>query len=235
MLKVTCFGEVLWDVFSNHKKIGGAPLNVALRLYSFGVETIIVSRIGDDEDGKEVIKYLDEHKMSTRTVQIDETSKTGCVNITLDSQGSATYEIEKPVAWDHIHLTEDTIKKVKESDAFIFGSLVCRNKTSKNTLFQLIDYARFSVFDVNLRPPFYSIDILVELMNKADFIKCNDDEILEITKALGFISESLEECVRFLSEKTVTHKICVTKGGEGALLFWDNKFFKNKGVYSKSS
>jgi len=93
----------------------------------------------------------------------------------------------------------------------------------------LIEHARFSVFDVNLRAPFYSIEVLVDLMNKADFIKCNDDEILEITKELGFISKSLEECMRFLSKTTKTDKICVTKGGNGALLFCDNQFFKNNG------
>ncbi len=229
MIKVTCFGEVLWDVFPIHKKIGGAPLNVALRLHSFGVDTGIVSRIGDDEDGKDISQYLDDHNMNTTFVQIDDTFKTGCVNVTLDSYGSATYDIEKPVAWDHIQLNEDIINQVNESDAFIFGSLVCRNKTSKNTLLQLIEHARFSVFDVNLRAPFYSIEVLVDLMKKADFIKCNDDEILEITKELGFISKSLEECMRFLSKTTKTDKICVTKGGNGALLFCDNQFFKNNG------
>ena len=229
MIKVTCFGEVLWDVFPAHKKIGGAPLNVALRLHSFGVDAGIISRLGDDQDGKAILQYLGDHNMNSTFVQIDDTYKTGCVNVTLDSYGSATYDIEKPVAWDHIQLNEDIINQVNESDAFIFGSLVCRNKTSKHTLLQLIEHARFSVFDVNLRAPFYSIDVLVDLMNKADFIKCNDDEILEITKELGFTSKSLEECVRFLSKRTKTDKICVTKGGDGALLFCDNQFFKNNG------
>jgi len=233
MIKVTCFGEVLWDVFPTHKKIGGAPLNVALRLHSFGVDAGIVSRIGDDQDGKAVLKYLNDHNMNTSFVQIDKTYNTGCVNVTLDSYGSATYKIEEPVAWDYIRLTENTINRVKKSDAFIFGSLVCRNETSKQTLLQLIEYARFSVFDVNLRPPFYSIDVLVDFMNKADFIKCNDDEILEISKELGCVSKSLEECVRFLSKRTGTDKICVTKGGDGALLFWDNQFLKNNGYTVK--
>ena len=124
MIKVTCFGEVLWDVFPTHKKIGGAPLNVALRLHSFDVDAGIVSRIGDDQDGEAILQYLGDHNMNSTFLQIDDTYKTGCVNVTLDSYGSATYEIEKPVAWDHIQLNEDIINQVKQSDAFIFGSLI---------------------------------------------------------------------------------------------------------------
>ncbi len=230
-MKVTCFGEILWDVFPSEKKIGGAPLNVALRLHSFGVETTVISAIGDDQDGKAAIEYLDRRQLDTIHIQINKTNKTGCVNVLLDSQGSATYEIERPVAWDFIELTEEAISNVKTSDAFIFGSLVGRNETSKNTLLQLIEHAKLSVFDVNLRPPYYSIDLLVELMNKSDVIKCNDDEIIEITSSLGFKNGALEERVHFLSEKTSTNTICVTKGGEGALLFHNNQFFRNTGYH----
>ncbi len=228
-MKVTCFGEILWDVFPTEKKIGGAPLNVALRLHSFGVTANVVSSIGNDDDGKTVLEYLRGSQLDTSNVQINQTHKTGCVAVTLNDQGSATYEIEKPAAWDFIELTENTVETVKVSDAFVFGSLACRNKTSKNTLFKLLEHAKLSIFDVNLRPPFYSMDLLVELMRKSDVIKCNDDEIKEITKSLGFNNESLEDQVRFLASETTTKTICVTKGGEGALLYIDNEFFNNRG------
>jgi fructokinase len=229
MLTITCFGEVLWDVFPTHKKIGGAPLNVALRLQSFDINTHIISRIGSDKNGKELSKYIKENGLDTSTIQIDQIFKTGCVNVTLDNRGSATYEIETPVAWDKIEVTDQTIEIVKNSNAFIFGSLACRDKATKNTLINLLQYATFKVFDVNLRPPFYSMSLLLDLMNKSDLIKCNDEELNEICTALGFDSTTIIEQIKFLSQLTQTKQICVTKGKDGAVLFYNNLFYSNNG------
>ena len=224
-----CYGEVLWDIFPTHKKIGGAPLNVALRLNAFKINTHIISRVGKGNNGKELLHYIEENGMKTSYVQVDQSYKTGCVYVTLDTKGSATYEIEYPVAWDKIELTDQMLELVKSSDAFIFGSLVCRDETSKNTLFNLLAAASFKVFDVNLRNPFYSIDLLIDLMDKADFVKCNDDELHEICKALNFNSKSIGKQVKFLAKQTQTNKICVTKGKDGAILLYDDQYYSNSG------
>ena len=229
MSRVTCFGEVLWDIFPTHKKIGGAPLNVALRIHSFGIETNIISRVGNDENGKNALSYIKENGIELSTVQIDKHHKTGCVNVSLDSKGSASYEIDYPVAWDKIEISDQNTEIVKSSDAFIFGSLVCRDEVSKMTLFKLLQYATFKVFDVNLRPPFYSMELLLELMNKADFIKCNDEELLEICNAMGAHIESIEGQVKFLSKHTKTKQICVTMGKDGAVLLYNDQYYSHKG------
>ena len=229
MLKATCFGEVLWDVFPSKKKIGGAPLNVALRLQSFDIESSIISRVGEDKDGKNAIDYIKNHGLDISTVQIDKLYKTGCVNVTLDSKGSATYVIDYPVAWDKIEISENAIESVRSSDAFIFGSLSCRDEVSKNTLLQLLKYASYKVFDVNLRPPFYSMELLLELMNKADFIKCNDEELVDICESLGHKSISITEQLMFLADYTATKQICVTKGGDGAAILYEGQIFENGG------
>lgn len=233
MPTVTCFGEILWDVFPTHKKIGGAPLNVALRLQSLNVKVHMISRIGNDENGKKLFQYIKGTGLDTSTIQIDKIYKTGCVNVTLDNSGSATYEIEYPVAWDKIEINDQTIKIVKSSDAFIFGSLACRDEITKSSLLSLLKYSIFKVFDVNLRPPFYSMSMLLELMNMSDFIKCNDDELNEICVALGFNSESIVDQIKFLSENTQTKQICVTKGKDGAILFYDKQFYSNIGYSVK--
>ncbi len=232
---VTCFGEVLWDVFPTHKKIGGAPLNVALRLQSFNINTYIISRIGNDKNGNELLQYIKEEGLDTSSIQIDQLYKTGCVNVTLDNNGSASYEIEQPVAWDKIEVTDQFVEIVKSSDAFIFGSLACRDEITKNTLLRLLKYAPFKVFDVNLRPPFYSMNLLLTLMRKSDFIKCNDEELDEICIALGFKSESIIEKIKFLSQYTQTEQICVTKGKDGATLLYNNKLYNNNGYSVKVS
>ena len=230
---VTCFGEVLWDMFPTHKKIGGAPLNVALRLQSFGVKTHIISRVGNDNNGKNLLQFISKYSLDTSLIQLDENHKTGCVQITLNKNGSASYEIEYPVAWDKIEVTDQIVKTVRSSDAFIFGSLASRDEITKNTLIDLLQYTNFKVFDLNLRPPFYTMGLLLDLMMKSDFIKCNDEELNEICTALNFKSKSIIKQIQFLSQKTQTKQICVTKGENGATLLYNDQLYNNNGYTVK--
>ncbi|SFZ92766.1 fructokinase [Flaviramulus basaltis] len=229
MSKVVCFGEVLWDVFPTHKKIGGAPLNVALRLSSFSNDVTMISSVGNDSDGEKVISFVKENGISTKEIQVNNQYKTSYVKVILDSGGSASYDIEFPCAWDYIELKESSKEIVKKSDAFIFGSLVTRNEVSKNTLFELLSFAKFKVFDVNLRAPHYNMMLLNKLMKVADFIKFNDEELLEICEYFDFKSDVLEDNIKFISKKTKTELICVTLGGDGAIFYRDNNFFKSSG------
>jgi fructokinase len=233
MHKIICFGEVLWDVFPTHKKIGGAPLNVALRLHSFKNDVSIISSIGDDKNGKELKDYIEQQGLSTAYIQINTTHKTSTVAVKLDEKGAATYKIKKPCAWDYILLEDQLLSLVKKSDAFIFGSLVTRNKQSEDTLKILLNTAVFSVFDVNLRPPHYEIEKLKALMKSASFIKFNDDELFEINRKLGFINNSVKENIKYISKFTNTSQICVTRGGEGAILYFNQKFYENGGYKVK--
>ena len=233
MSKIVCFGEVLWDVFPTHKKIGGAPLNVALRLNSLGNEVYIVSKVGNDENGTKLIDFINTSGVSTDFIQIDENYETGTVKVILDDKGSASYDIEFPRAWDKIQYLEKTMKLVEESDAFYYGSLVARGELSRSTLFKLIEKAKYKICDLNLRPPHYTTDGLVDLMEKADFLKLNDDELFEISKKLGSKYNSIEQNVKFISEKTNTKSMCVTKGSHGALLLSKGKLYYNSGYKIK--
>lgn len=230
-INAVSFGEVLFDVFGKEKKIGGAPLNLALRTASFGFPVAMISAVGNDEDGKVICDYVRENQLDTSGIITTEDYDTGIVQVTLNERGSATYEIKFPSAWDFIEINNDTLNIVKNADVFFYGSLVCRNDASRNTLFILLDSnpGMFKVFDVNLRKPFYHIGLLEELMNKADFIKFNDEEILEIAAELGFKSDDLEENIRFISEKTNTDSICVTLGKHGSLLLWEGKIYQHGG------
>lgn len=233
MLKIVCFGEVLWDVFPTHKKIGGAPLNVALRLNSFGNYVTVISSVGNDIDGKEIIDFIKINNVNTDEVQISNEFNTSQVKVILDKSGSASYNIEFPCAWDYIQLKDTSKNIVSKSDAFIFGSLITRNDVSRKTLFQLFKFAKFKVFDVNLRAPHYNMIVLNELMVEADFIKFNDDELLEICKYYNFESSNLEKNIKYIANKTNTQNICVTLGGDGAILYKSSSFFKSSGYSVK--
>lgn len=229
MSKIVCFGEVLWDVFSTHKKIGGAPLNVASRISSFGHNVAMISAIGEDEFGEGIMKYLNDNKINTENIQIKKEFQTGKVNVMLNEKGSASYDIKYPRAWDKIRFTESARNLVVNSEAFVFGSLVARDETSRNTLYQFIELAKYNIFDLNLREPYYTPEILFYVMDRADFIKFNDDELYEVSKMLGSKFNSLEQNLKFISEKTKTKHICVTKGSHGAVLLYDEKLYYNSG------
>lgn len=230
MSKVVCFGEVLWDIFPNgKKKIGGAPLNVALRLESFGNDVTMISAIGNDDNGQKLSKYMSSNGLDTAFIQTKQKFSTGEVTVTLNNKGSASYEIEHPRAWDKIDFTNELEYKVIGTDAFVFGSLIARDEVSKKTLYQLIEIASYNVFDLNLRPPHYSKSVLLYLMKKADFIKFNDEELYEVADYLGSKYKGLEQNLKFIAKQTQTKHICVTKGAFGAVLLYNDKLYYNSG------
>ena len=130
-IKAVCFGEILFDVFLKHKKIGGAPLNVASRLKSFGVDVSMISSVGNDDNGKELIRYFEKLKIHTSSIQIKDNYPTGVVNVRLNEKGNASYDIAYPSAWDKIRLSIDDTELVKKADVFLFGSLASRDESSK--------------------------------------------------------------------------------------------------------
>lgn len=229
MTKITCFGEVLWDIFPKQKKIGGAPLNVASRLKSFGNDVTMISAIGSDDLGEKLIDYLTENDINTTYIQTLNNYKTGEVKVILNEKGSATYEIMYPRSWDKISLNQDCKEVVKNADAFVFGSLVARDAISRKTLYELLEVAKYKIFDLNLRTPYYTKDVLIYLMEKADFIKFNDDELYEVSKCLGSRYNSLEQNLKFIAAKTNTKHMCVTKGSHGAVLLYNDCLFYNSG------
>ena len=232
-LKAVAYGEVLWDVFANKKKIGGAPLNVALRMKTLGCEAAMISCVGNDEDGKAIINHINSLGLETGTIIQSDEYPTGLVTVTLNESGSASYEINYPSAWDKILLNDLAKKITEEAAVLIFGSLVCRDEVSRKSLEELLKTKVYKVFDVNLRKPHYTYQILEQLMLSADFIKFNDEELLEIAAALHSPFITLEENIHFIAEKTNTKAMCVTRGADGALLYWENHLYENPGYTIK--
>lgn len=233
MKTFTCFGEVLWDVFPDHQIIGGAPLNVALRLKSFTKNVSIISAIGNDNLGEQLLTYLDSNNLTSKYIQTNNNYPTGQVLVTLDQNGSASYDIKNPSVWDFISTNQSNIDLVKTSDVFIYGSLVCRNSTSKNTLFTLLEHAKFKVFDVNLRAPYYEFETLFKLMDFADFIKFNDEELELISKEINTGFSTIEDNMKAISNTFNASHVCVTKGDKGAILLVNGKFYESKGYKVK--
>lgn len=217
-VSVSCFGEVLWDCFDSGKRLGGAPLNMCVRINSLGINADMISAIGNDALGKELLVEIKDKGLKCDFIAVNSDKKTSTVEVSLDHSGSASYQILADVAWDNIATTKELLNKVAASDVFVFGSLIGRSKTSLATLKSLLEVAKFKVFDVNLRAPHYQLDTLIDLMTQADFIKLNDDELYEIAKAMGCKYHSLEQNLAYIAQHTNTDYLCVTKGSHGALL-----------------
>lgn len=230
--KIICFGEILWDIFEDGKKLGGAPFNVTNSLKDLGADVEFISRIGKDFLGNEILKELKSRGVSTIFLQEDPIYPTGKVTVSIDSDGSAKYEIDNDSAWDYIEKEAKTVKMVSDASAFVFGSLIARAK-SFEALNSFLKVSKFSIFDINLRPPFYNQSLLIDLMNKSDMLKFNDEELDIIASGLESPFNSIDKNIEFIAERTKTKIICVTKGKCGAVLYHHGDWFYNNGYRVK--
>lgn len=212
---VICFGEVLWDLLPTGKMAGGAPMNVAYHLNNFGCPTSMISRVGMDENGNELLNFLGDKGVATDLIQQDAFYPTGTVKVQLDVSGSPSYKIVKPVAWDYINVDLANAKAVAESKAFVFGSLAARSSRTQETLLSLLQTAQLKVFDVNLRAPFYSQSLLEQLLQKADIVKMNDEELALIGN--WYFGNSTEYALaQMVKNHFQIDILVVTQGSKGA-------------------
>ena len=208
---IYCFGEVLFDHLPTGKIAGGSPLNVATHLSALGRKTSIISRIGKDDEGKELTSFIQKRGISTEFLQIDETHPTGVVNVTFGANGKPSYDIVQPVAWDFIELPD-----ISEIDVLVFGSLATRNADSKTSLLKLLKKSNFNAFDVNLRDPFYTKELILnELLPKANLVKVNEAEINQITDWIGY-QGGFNSKMKLILDHFELDGILLSKGSEGA-------------------
>ncbi|MDQ0969406.1 fructokinase [Flavobacterium sp. W4I14] len=227
--KVITIGEILWDVFPEGKKAGGSSMNVALNLHKQSIDSSFISAIGDDENGKELFDFLASNHFANDLIQVNAELPTSTVVVQLDENHQATYTIKQPVAWDDIKITEENIAAVKQADALVYCSLTCRAEESKNTILTLLENAKTKIFDINLRAPFYTKELIEALLAKADILKINEDEILWVKEAFALTGNTDEQLLKQLSSQFNIEIICLTLGDKGACVLKDGKLFKHAG------
>jgi fructokinase len=229
MNKIVCFGETLWDLLPSGKVEGGAPMNVVVHARQLGMDAAMVSRVGADELGDGLVNFLNERTVNTDALQRDLVYETGVVQVSLTAAGSPSYTIASPAAWDAIEADEVSKTLVKAADVFVFGSLACREPQSKKALIELASLASLRVLDVNLRTPFYSQELVEELLALADFVKVNEEELALICSWFAQNEDDVTNA-RFLKAKYDLKAIVVTRGGDGAFFIGeDNAFAEHAG------
>jgi fructokinase len=231
--QVICFGEILWDVLPAGKQPGGAPFNVAVHLRQLGVPAQLISRVGADELGRELLDFVAAKGLGTEYVQSDEAYATGVVYANVDDASEVSYDIVQPVAWDYVQPEAALQQLVAEAELLVFGSLAARGPVTRATLYGLLASARFRVFDVNLRPPHYSREVVEHLLGQADLAKLNHHELTEIMGWLGQESSAEADrpaAMQALAARFGLQAVCVTCGADGALLWTGGQLYRAPGV-----
>jgi fructokinase len=216
---VVCFGEILWDNLPEGRRPGGAPMNVAYHLNKLGIKSALVTAVGNDQGGRDLLQFVSEKGIDVRFIQTDPAHNTSEVLATVGEDHEVNYDIVLNVAWDHIR-PEPQIKAVLEAaDAFVYGSLSARSTQSRETLFSLLGSAKYRVFDVNLRAPHYAPDLIQALMERADLLKVNAAELQLIAGWNNFNVEDEAEIAGSLFARYPVQEIVVTKGSKGAAYY----------------
>ena len=216
-------GEVLWDVLPEGKKLGGAPGNFAYHVGQFGLKSRIVSAIGDDALGREIIENFKEKKIDYLVDTVP--YATGTVQVEIDLNGIPQYHIKENVAWDNIPYTDELDTMAKRAKAVCFGSLAQRNVVSRNTINRFLDALPkgeeepLIVFDINLRQDFYEKDNLHSSMEHCNILKINDEELVIISRLFDYPGLDLEEKCRFILEKYNLRMLILTCGENGSYVF----------------
>lgn len=208
-------GELLWDMLPSGKAIGGAPANFAYHAGRLGEEGWVVSAVGDDALGHEILDVLDEKRLHSLVAMVDK--PTGTVQVSLDDAGVPTYSIVEDVAWDHIPFTPKMQDLASRADAVCFGSLVQRNGSRASVLkfLEAVPASALKVFDINLRQHFYTPEILRKSLEIADVLKINDEEIVTLSEMFGLGSDPREACRKLIGQYSLRF-VLLTKGARGS-------------------
>ena len=215
-------GEALWDVLPEGKKIGGAPANFAYHVSQFGFDSRVVSAVGRDELGEEILKVFNEKKLKMQIEQVD--YPTGTVQVTLDDEGVPCYEIKEGVAWDNIPFTDELKRLALSTRAVCFGSLAQRNEVSRATINRFLDTmpdidGQLKIFDINLRQDFYSKEVLRESFRRCNVLKINDEELAVVGSMFGLEGMQPGEQCRTLLDRYGLRIVILTCGAAGSSVF----------------
>jgi len=255
-------GELLWDVLPEGPRLGGAPANFSVMAGRLGNHAAILSRMGRDDLGLRALtalEQLDGTPADPSFVQLDAEHETGRVTVEFDG-GQPSYTIHRPVAWDFLELSDEWIQLAERADAICFGTLAQRHERSRETIQALAGLTRAEcvrVFDVNLRAPFYSGEILEESLELATVMKMNDAEVPLVMELLGLKfpvpkgegpfdklragsgesalqTDALREgALCLLKEFPKLGMVAVTRGGDGSLLVTRKDWDQHPGIATR--
>jgi fructokinase len=214
-------GEILWDILPGGKQLGGAPANFAYHANALGGRGVVMSRVGDDAMGREILERLDGLGVDRTMVPADDEHPTGTVEVRLDEHGVPDYVIRENVAWDHLATSAGMFELAHRADCVCFGSLGQRSVESRDAIQAFLrgtDEKCLRVFDINLRQHYYSTELIEQLMDLANVLKLNDQEMPIVSRVLGLADDEVMG-VRTLMERYGLQAVALTRGGAGSSIY----------------
>jgi len=213
-------GELLWDCFGETRQPGGAPANVAFHATQLGASGRVISRVGSDPDGDELLDVLTRHGLPTETIQRDPDHATGTVTVNAAQATQPVYTIHENVAWDYLEWDKPTAAVVAAAEAVCFGTLAQRADTSRATIQTALDANpdALRVYDVNLRRPWYSREVIEASLHRSDVVKLNEEEIKTLAELLDLGETGIDSVVGVLEQEFGVETVCVTRGAGGCIV-----------------
>jgi fructokinase len=233
--RILSFGDMLWDLFPEGPRFGGAPGNYACHAARLGGEVYMVSGVGAGERGSAALEVLRGQGVKDDLVQRLEDYPTGIVTVEVDEGGKPTFEIGEDAAWDHWEWNQAIEEKVRQADAVCYGTLGQRGQKPREGIRKAMEVANeegiMRVHDVNLRPPFFDDAVIRDSLGLCSVYKLSDDELERVCQACGIpLSDDPFESLRAILEKYALEVLVMTKGAEGAVLLTPDSTFEQPGV-----
>lgn len=215
-------GEALWDVLPEGKKLGGAPANFAYHVSQFGLESRVVSAVGQDKLGAEILENFRQKQLYGLIETVP--YPTGTVQVELDAEGVPCYDIKEGVAWDNIPYTQALEGLASQTRAVCFGSLAQRSIVSRQTIHRFLDAMpndadTLRIFDINLRQGFYTKEILCDSFRRCNILKINDEELVTVSRMFGYPGIDLQDKCWILLAKYNLRMLILTCGVNGSYVF----------------
>lgn len=226
---IVCIGEVLWDVLGEVRKPGGAPMNVAVHLSRLNHPVRMVSRVGKDKNGNDLLDFLSETGLDTSYIQLDPELPTGEVLVTLDEQNNATYQILEPVAWDRLESGSRLEQLARQAGMIVYGSLASRNSVSRKTISGLLNSHAIKLMDVNLRSHYTRSTVVQQLLEKADIAKLNEEELQLIAGWDDQKGHQERALMKWITKRYQLQSVVVTRGADGAIVYENHVFCEHPG------
>lgn len=232
MFQLIGIGEILWDLLPSGRQLGGAPANFAYHANALGARGQMISRVGQDELGADILKRLRDLGLSTDLIQIDGAFPTSTVSVEVSSDGQPRYIIHEQVAWDYLSVDEGARQVVARANAICFGTLAQRSEESRRAIHELIALTGsgcLRILDVNLRQAFYTRDLIEQSLRAANVLKVNDGELPVLAEFLQLSGDSRAQLAE-LARRFNLRLVAYTRGANGSVLLREGHWSDHPGI-----
>jgi fructokinase len=233
--RILSCGEILWDLFPDGPRFGGAPANFAVQAAMLGARVSVLGAVGCDARGSEAVSILNGFGIDTSLIQSIPDAPTGAVLVSVDAAGKPGFTIQPDAAWDRLTWTEALADSIERCDAVYFGTLGQRSANSRATIRRALEAAKvrgiLRVLDINLRAPFYDQTLLRESLELASVLKLSDEELPAVAAACAISpADATHGALKQICQRFSLACVAMTRGADGALLLSDGAIWEQPGI-----